>query len=285
MQAYSFAAPQQLASAGLHSVVQIHPSPTVPPIHMQAPVSMQAPYPQPLQATAHHLPPRPSSLTAGLPDPRAVEMQKQQYTKSLDDQLQHGEEMLKAQQKHQADYVRQSNEQSKREYCMQVDQQMKQQELDICKQYNEQLMLLQQTAQHQKWALEQQAHQLVTEYNQKKVQEEIMLQAFKMEKQQYEAQLKYHQEMQKLQVGQAQVQAQAQAQQSSFPVSHQLQQPQAAMFPLQPMGSFAPPLTPHQQYAAPVISARPASYVAPAPATMVPPPPTSYVPTMVATTV
>merc|ERR1719379_1841247 len=73
---------------------------------------------------------------------------------------------------------------------MQVDSQVKGQELSLKQQYNEQLMSLQQQAAQQKAALEQQAMQLSLEYQQKVTQEEMMKKQYEMQKEQAEMQQK-----------------------------------------------------------------------------------------------
>merc|ERR1712107_857656 len=59
--------------------------------------------------------------------------------------------------------------------------------------------MLQQAAQQQKSALEHQANALLLEYNQKKAQEDLLFQQYQFQKQHYEIQLKYNDEMRNLQ--------------------------------------------------------------------------------------
>merc|ERR1719226_409985 len=70
-------------------------------------------------------PAKPPSLTAGMPDPQAVEQQKAAYNRSLEEQSQQGEELLKMQQKQQVDYIYQAAEEQKRQLMLQIDQQAK----------------------------------------------------------------------------------------------------------------------------------------------------------------
>merc|ERR1712008_508526 len=68
----------------------------------------------------------------------------------------------------------------------------------LSQEYNEQLMRLQQTAQAKRAELEQQATGLTLEFQQRKVQEEFMVQQLGIQKQHQEAQQRLAEEMQKL---------------------------------------------------------------------------------------
>ncbi|CAJ1411532.1 unnamed protein product [Effrenium voratum] len=144
----------------------------------------------------------PASLTAGLPDPSSIERQKSSYARGLEEQLRHGTDVLAQQLKQQSDYLFAMGDQRKRQYALQVDQEIKQREMELAQQHNEQLLLLQQAAQQQKSALEHQANALLLEYNQKKAQEDLAYQQYQFQKRQYETQLQYNEEMKELQVQQ-----------------------------------------------------------------------------------
>jgi len=150
----------------------------------------------------------PPSLTAGIPDPASIERQKHSYAKGLDDQLKHGTDVLAQQLKQQSDYLFALADQRKRQYALQVDQEIKQREMDLAQQHNEQLLLLQQAAQQQKSALEHQANALLLEYNQKKAQEDLVYQQYQFQKRQYDTQIQYNEEMKDLQLQQAAAQQQ-----------------------------------------------------------------------------
>ncbi|CAJ1343665.1 unnamed protein product [Effrenium voratum] len=145
----------------------------------------------------------PASLTAGLPDPSSIERQKSSYARGLEEQLRHGTDVLAQQLKQQSDYLFAMGDQRKRQYALQVDQEIKQREMELAQQHNEQLLLLQQAAQQQKSALEHQANALLLEYNQKKAQEDLAYQQYQFQKRQYETQLQYNEEMKELQVQQS----------------------------------------------------------------------------------
>jgi len=150
----------------------------------------------------------PPSLTAGLPDPGSIDRQKSSYAKGLEEQLRHGTDVLAQQLKQQSDYLFAMGDQRKRQYALQIDQEIKQREMELAQQHNEQLLLLQQAAQQQKSALEHQANALLLEFNQKKAAEDLQYQQYQFQKRQYETQLQYNDEMKDLQVQQAAAAAQ-----------------------------------------------------------------------------
>eukprot|EP00930_Biecheleria_cincta_P067943 TRINITY_DN5492_c0_g1_i4.p1 TRINITY_DN5492_c0_g1~~TRINITY_DN5492_c0_g1_i4.p1 ORF type:complete len:586 (-),score=115.05 TRINITY_DN5492_c0_g1_i4:114-1871(-) len=147
-------------------------------------------------------PQEPPSLTAGIPDPASIDRQKANYSKGLDDQLKHGTDVLAQQLQQQSDYLFKMGDQRKRQYALQVDQEIKQREMELAQQHNEQLLLLQQAAQQQKSALEHQANALLLEFHQKKSQEDLIFQQYQFQKRQYETQLQYNEEMKELQAQQ-----------------------------------------------------------------------------------
>jgi len=113
-------------------------------------------------------------LTAGLPTPDAINVQKESYARSLEEQLKQGVELLGATHKQKTDYLHASANQQKHQYNLMLDQQVKQQEMVLSQHYNQQLMILQQAAQQQRAELEQQAASLTLEWRQKQTQEEFM---------------------------------------------------------------------------------------------------------------
>lgn len=138
------------------------------------------------------------ALTEGIPDPAAVQRQKEGYARSLEEQLRKGVEVLAATHKQQTDLLHAQANQEKQRYNIALDQQVKQRELELSQQYNQQLMQLQQSAQVQRADLEQQACGLTLEYQQRKVQEEYVAQQQGIEKQHIEAQSRLDGEIRKL---------------------------------------------------------------------------------------
>merc|ERR1712032_1470144 len=139
---------------------------------------------------------QPQSLTAGMPDPKAIETQKVAYSKSLEEQAAHGEDMLRMQKEEQIDQIYQAAEARKRQLMVEIDQQAKQQELQLSQQYSPQVMGLQQEYHHQKLILEKQANDLTLEYHQRKAQEDLMLQQYEVQRQHYDEQMGICNEMQ-----------------------------------------------------------------------------------------
>jgi len=81
-------------------------------------MSAAAPYMQP-----------PQSLTVGMPDPSTINKQKDAYMKMLDEQVKQGASVLDAQCKHQKDYLKSQAEQQKAQFVMQIDMEVRQQEM------------------------------------------------------------------------------------------------------------------------------------------------------------
>lgn len=139
-----------------------------------------------------------AALTEGIPDPGAVQRQKETYARSLEDQLRKGVEVLAATHKQQTDLLHAQANQEKHRYNIALDQQVKAKELELSQQYNEQLMRLQQAAQVQRAELEQQACGITLEYQQRKVQEEYISQQQGIQDQHLQAQKNLDQEIQRM---------------------------------------------------------------------------------------
>ncbi|CAJ1343666.1 unnamed protein product [Effrenium voratum] len=193
----------------------------------------------------------PASLTAGLPDPSSIERQKSSYARGLEEQLRHGTDVLAQQLKQQSDYLFAMGDQRKRQYALQVDQEIKQREMELAQQHNEQLLLLQQAAQQQKSALEHQANALLLEYNQKKAQEDLAYQQYQFQKRQYETQLQYNEEMKELQVQQSAAEQQV-AHQRAYIAQQAAQATQQAAVTARQVRLSGPPGAP-ATYAAPFV--------------------------------
>merc|ERR1719324_1331188 len=104
----------------------------------------------PPQLTPLHVNPAqvitPQNLTAGLPDPAAVAKQKDGYLRMLDDQLKSGEMQLEQQRKFQTDIIHAQADQSRKQLLMQVEQQVKTQEMALLQQFSQQIAALRQHA-------------------------------------------------------------------------------------------------------------------------------------------
>lgn len=80
--------------------------------------------------------------------------------------------------------MHQAAEDQKKQFSMQVDQQVKMQEMDLDQQFLQVLQYVKQQATRQRAQLEQQAMQLSFEYQEKKVEEDMMAHQFELSKQQ-----------------------------------------------------------------------------------------------------
>lgn len=166
-------------------------------------------------AVAPPPPQPPARLTEGLPDPNAIESQKAAYTKGLDEQLRQGAAILNQQLKQQMDQLHQLGEQQKQKYFVQVDHEIKSQELGLVQQFKEQLLMVQQAASQQKRILGQQATALLMEYNQKKAQEDLLMEEYQFAKSAFDYQIRFNQEFSTLQQQQAQATQAAVSQQQA----------------------------------------------------------------------
>merc|ERR1719454_512278 len=145
----------------------------------------------------------PARLTQGIPDPTSIEQQKAAYSKGLDEQLKQGAAILNQQLKQQMDQLHQLGDQQKKKYFVQVDHEIKSQELGLVQQFKEQLMMVQQAAAQQKRILGQQATALLLEYNQKKAQQDLLMEEYGIAKSAYDNQVRFNTEFQTLQQQQA----------------------------------------------------------------------------------
>lgn len=160
-------------------------------------------------------PPAPQRLTTGIPDPSAIEQQKQAYSQGLDEQLRQGAAILNQQLKQQMDQLHQLGDEQKKKYFVQVDHEIKSQELGLVQQFKEQLLMVQTAAAQQKRILGQQATALLLEYNQKKAQEDLLMEEYKLSKLAYDNQQRFNEEQSSLQQQQAVASQAAVAQQAA----------------------------------------------------------------------
>lgn len=142
--------------------------------------------------------PAPARLTAGIPDPKSIDYQKANHVRNLDEHLAQGTHAIQQQLKQQTDYIYAVGEQKKRQYSLQIDQEIKQEEMALTQKNNEQILMLQRAVQQQKAALDHQANALMLDFNQKKAHEDLMLQQYEFQKKHHETQLKFAEEMRSL---------------------------------------------------------------------------------------
>jgi len=134
----------------------------------------------------------------GLPDPDAIRARKAALAAEVQQKLKEGTEALAKQHERQKEQLHKVTEQQKARFKLALDGQVKSEEYTLSQQYNEQLMRLQQTAQAKRAELEQQATNLVLEFQQKKLQEEFLVQQRDIKKQHQEAQQRLAADLQRL---------------------------------------------------------------------------------------
>lgn len=139
----------------------------------------------------------------GLPDPDAISSRKEALADEVRHKLREGTDALAQQHKRQLEQLHEVFNQQKMRFKLAMDGQVKTEEYALSQHFNEQLMHLQQNAQKRRAALEQQATNLVLEFQQKKVQEEFLVQQRDIQKQHQDAQKRLAEELQKLYGGQA----------------------------------------------------------------------------------
>jgi len=159
----------------------------------------------------------PPRLTSGIPDPSAIAKQREAYLKALEEQERQAIAVLEQQRAQQVSLLRAQGDQQKQKFNLEVSQQVQQNDIVLTQQHSEQMMVLNQQYSQQRGILENQANTLIMEYQQKKAQEDMMMQQYQLQIDQFNAQQKYNEEMMRLQGQQERVQgALAQAYASSY---------------------------------------------------------------------
>lgn len=145
-------------------------------------------------------PVRPPRLTEGIPDPAGIERQKTAFARGIQEQLDQGIAALNEQLKQQTEFLHAIGDQKKRQLILEVDKDIKQKEMCLAQQHNQQVLLLQRAAQQQRAALEHQSTSLTLEYNERRAQEELQQQQYEYTLAHYQTQKKYMEEMQSLHI-------------------------------------------------------------------------------------
>jgi hypothetical protein len=141
----------------------------------------------------------PPRLTSGLPDPQSIAKQREQYLKALEEQERQAIAVLEQQRAQQVGLLRAQGEQQKEKFFLEVNQQVSQNDIVLTQQHSEQMMVLNQQYSQQRGILENQANTLIMEFQQKKAQEEMMMQHYQLQCDQFNQQQKYNDEMVRLQ--------------------------------------------------------------------------------------
>lgn len=133
-----------------------------------------------------------------LPDPQAVAQQKDTYAKSLEQQLTQGREQIIRENQQKKKALNDMSEHQKAMYVLQVDQELKKQEALADHEMNKKIHDLTKAAHDQRMILEQQAANLVMEYNTRKAHEQFDQQQQIIAKAHDEAQSKLHAQLNQL---------------------------------------------------------------------------------------
>merc|ERR1712137_992080 len=136
--------------------------------------------------------------TQVLPDPSAIAQQKETYAKSLNQQLENGKDQILQENQQKKKALNDMAAHQKAMFALQVDQELKKQEAAADHDMNKKIHDLNKAAHDQRMILEQQAANLVMEYNTKKAQEQFEQQQAIIAKSHEDAQSKLHAELSKL---------------------------------------------------------------------------------------
>jgi len=135
------------------------------------------------------------NLTRGIPDPSAIESQREAYSRSLEHQLEQGNLSLQEQHKARKQQLYNAAQQRKQALLLQVEQQMRMEEMALDEQTNQAMLGLKKAALDQRAALDQQAAGLTLEYQQRKMQEEFAATQAEIQRQYMESHLRLQQEV------------------------------------------------------------------------------------------
>jgi len=130
-----------------------------------------------------------------MPDPAAIESQREAYSRSLEHQLERGNLSLQEQHKARKQQLYNAAQQRKQALILQVEQQMRLEEMALDEQTNKAMLGLKKAALDQRAALDQQAAGLTLEYQQRKMQEEFAATQAEIHRQYMESNLKLQNEV------------------------------------------------------------------------------------------
>merc|ERR1719188_1896327 len=116
---------------------------------------------------------QPVGLTAAMASPQDIADQKVANMRSIDEQVQHGEDVLRQETLRQIEHLRLQAEHQKALAASQLDQRLRAQELAAERDYQQEMAQLQDSVRQWRLALQQQAAQLVVEHKARRIQEEV----------------------------------------------------------------------------------------------------------------
>lgn len=136
-----------------------------------------------------HRPMPPPKLTEGMPDLDSIKKQKAAYEQQIESELKRQAEVLEKQFRQLALWRKDHGEKLKQQKCLEIEALANQAQLHSSRQYNEDLMKLYQATQQQRLELELEAGACTKEWQAKKSQEDYLMEAYKIQKSQYDAQV------------------------------------------------------------------------------------------------
>jgi len=119
------------------------------------------------------MPPQPASLTRHLPPPDVVNAQKEKNYREVDEQLHQAQVLLEDQTGREKEFLRTQASQAKEVASGRWDQHLRAQEIAAEQDFQKSLAQLHESARQMRLKLEEQAGQLVVEYQARRTQEEI----------------------------------------------------------------------------------------------------------------
>lgn len=122
------------------------------------------------------------NLTEGIPDPHSIEQQKQAYDRGLAGEMEEHRRRAEHNFREQRTRLKTAGEQQLQIYKVQLEEALKQQELSLAQQFHNQQNEITQVYTSQRSKLEHQAADLKREYQQRKMQEEIIHNQAEMQK-------------------------------------------------------------------------------------------------------
>jgi hypothetical protein len=175
----------------------VKPVPVVAPAQVVTAAPKGSPVVSAPRAASFTVPP-PRALTEGIPDPVAINKQKDGYSKSLDYQLKQGTEALLAQGQVKKELIEQSYRSQLAEYKLQVEAQLQLSSLQVDQQVQAQVSALQEAAILQKTLLEEKAAYALMDYQKRKALEDHGVKAYEVQRKYHLAEMKLLSEYQKV---------------------------------------------------------------------------------------
>ncbi|CAK9032426.1 unnamed protein product [Durusdinium trenchii] len=171
----TMAAPHAMQLSRLQGGCPVHPQGSPGTLHLHAMVPLPVPVGTQAMVGGKQIamPPQPASLTRHLPPPDVVNAQKEQNYREVDEQLHQAQLLLEDQTRREKDFLRAQASQAKEVAAGRWDQHLRAQEISAEQDFQKSLAELHESARQMRLKLEEQANQLVVEYQARRTQEDI----------------------------------------------------------------------------------------------------------------